>query len=184
MMSIVGDPRTDERFDNVLLYMDTYYTIIDLPIGPVLLVGRNGALRRLELGFESREAALEEAPFGALESSEAFGPLPDMLHRYMAGEVIDFSSVEVEFGPVGSFVERVLRETMNIPFGKLVSYSALATIAGSPGAARAVGNAMSRNPIPIVVPCHRVVHSDGTIGGYTGGLDMKRHLLALEGIEV
>ncbi len=164
--------------------MNTYYTIIELPIGPVLLVGKDGVLTGLDLGFESLEAALERVPTGAQECPDRFGDLPEKLRRYMDGECVEFSDVSVDFGVLGPFAESVLRETMNIPFGKLVSYRSLAALAGSPAAARAVGNAMSRNPVPIVVPCHRVVHSDGTIGGYTGGLAIKRRLLELEGIDL
>ena len=162
--------------------MKTYFTAIELPIGWVLLVGQDGVLTQLELAKSTREAALTSVPEGAVESPDAFGDLPERLRLYMDGGEVDFSDVAVDFGGLGPFSERVLRETMKVPFGKLISYRDLAAIAGSPGAARAVGNAMSRNPVPIVVPCHRVVHSDGTLGGYTGGLDVKIRLLTLEGV--
>ncbi len=75
----------------------------------------------------------------------------------------------------------MLRATADVPFGQITTYGSMARAAGSPRAARAAGNALGSNPIPIVVPCHRVLHADGTLGGYSGGLDRKRILLALEG---
>ena len=75
----------------------------------------------------------------------------------------------------------MLRATAGVPFGEITTYGRMARAAGSPRAARAAGNALGSNPIPIVVPCHRVLHADGTLGGYSGGLDRKRILLALEG---
>jgi methylated-DNA-[protein]-cysteine S-methyltransferase len=81
----------------------------------------------------------------------------------------------------GVFGRRVLEATARVPFGSLASYRDVATAAGSPGAVRAAGNALGANPLPIVVPCHRIVRTGGALGGYTGGLERKRTLLALEG---
>jgi methylated-DNA-[protein]-cysteine S-methyltransferase len=82
------------------------------------------------------------------------------------------------------FARRVLRATSRIPFGEVATYKDMAVEAGSPRGSRAAGNALGSNPIPIIVPCHRVVHSDGGIGGYTSGLDIKRALLSLEGVQL
>ena len=90
------------------------------------------------------------------------------------GEVLDF------FGGQEDLKNRVLRATSRIPFGETASYKQVASAAGSPNGYRAAGNALGANPLPIVVPCHRVLHSGGGIGGYTGGLDRKRILLAIE----
>jgi methylated-DNA-[protein]-cysteine S-methyltransferase len=76
----------------------------------------------------------------------------------------------------------VLGATARVPYGEVTTYSAMAAAAGSPRAYRAAGNALGSNPIPIVVPCHRVLHADGGLGGYAGGLDRKRRLLELEGV--
>ena len=80
------------------------------------------------------------------------------------------------------FQRAVLEATAGVPFGRVDTYAGIARKIGKPGATRAVGNALGRNPIPVIVPCHRVIRSDATIGGYTGGLDIKQHLLSFEGI--
>ncbi|HEX6208697.1 MAG TPA: methylated-DNA--[protein]-cysteine S-methyltransferase [Actinomycetota bacterium] len=82
----------------------------------------------------------------------------------------------------GEFTRKVLRATSRIPFGRTLTYTEVATKAGSPRGSRAAGNALGSNPIPIVVPCHRVIHASGGLGGYTGGLDRKEFLLRLEGV--
>ena len=87
----------------------------------------------------------------------------------------------IDWSLVRGFAGGVLRQTARIPFGDVRSYGQLAAQVGSPRAARAAGNALGSNPIPIVVPCHRVLHANGSLGGYSGGLDRKRYLLALEG---
>ncbi|HLQ67526.1 MAG TPA: methylated-DNA--[protein]-cysteine S-methyltransferase, partial [Candidatus Limnocylindrales bacterium] len=79
------------------------------------------------------------------------------------------------------FERRVWEATRHVPWGQVESYSAIAARAGAPRAIRAVGNALGKNPVPIVVPCHRVIHFAGSIGGFTSGLDWKRYLLSLEG---
>lgn len=162
--------------------MKLYYTTVETPFGWLLAVGRDGKLIEIDLPKPTREAAESEAPDEALESSDGFGDLTKRLRLYFNGGPVDFSDVPVELIGLGEFESQALREAMKIRFGSLISYGELAELAGSPRAARAVGNAMRRNPLPIVVPCHRVVHSDGSLGGYMGGLDLKRKLLALEGI--
>ena len=89
--------------------------------------------------------------------------------------------VPVDFRLTRGFTQKILRITSRIPFGSLLTYGQVATKAGSPRAYRAAGNALGSNPIPIVVPCHRVVHADGGLGGYTGGIERKQFLLRLEG---
>ncbi|MBI2842067.1 MAG: methylated-DNA--[protein]-cysteine S-methyltransferase [Armatimonadetes bacterium] len=162
--------------------MSLYYSIIETAFGWVLIAGRNGALVEVELPERTREEAAARVPAGATECSDRFGDLPERLRLYFDGRPMDFSDVLVKFEEIGEFEERVLREAMKAPYGRLTSYGALAAAAGSPRGARAVGNAMRRNPAPVIVPCHRVVHSDGSIGGYGGGIDLKRRLLRLEGI--
>jgi O-6-methylguanine DNA methyltransferase len=80
------------------------------------------------------------------------------------------------------FQRAVLEATTTVPFGHVDTYAGIARKIGKPGATRAVGNALGRNPIPVIVPCHRVIRSDATIGGYTGGLGIKHRLLAIEGV--
>ena len=102
------------------------------------------------------------------------------IRAYFSGHLRDFS-VPVDLRSVTPFASQVLCETQAIPFGELVSYGELAARVGSPRASRAVGGALGRNPIPVIIPCHRVVRRGGYIGGYTGGLRKKRALLRLEG---
>ena len=105
--------------------------------------------------------------------------LIDDLIRYLSGEVVDFSGYEVCLSGLTDFERSVLCETRKIRYGSVVTYSELAARIGKPNAARAVGNALSKNPLPIVIPCHRVV-SKGGIGGYAFGVEAKRCLLKLE----
>jgi methylated-DNA-[protein]-cysteine S-methyltransferase len=102
------------------------------------------------------------------------------LDAYFQGRLSAFT-VPIDLRGVSDFTRRVLRATRRIPFGTLLSYRDVATSIGSPRASRAVGNALGRNPVPIIVPCHRVITHDGKLGGFTGGLDTKRALLRIEG---
>jgi methylated-DNA-[protein]-cysteine S-methyltransferase len=113
----------------------------------------------------------------------ARAPLDDAmreLEEYFAGRRRDFE-LPLDWTLTGPFARRVLRFTARIPYGDVSSYGEAATAAGSPRGSRAAGNALGSNPIPIVVPCHRVLRRGGALGGYGGGLDRKRWLLGLEG---
>jgi methylated-DNA-[protein]-cysteine S-methyltransferase len=114
-----------------------------------------------------------------IDAAEA-GDWPQFLHRYAAGEPVSFSDgLDLEQGT--PFQRRVWRTLLEIPQGETRSYRWVAERMGQPGAARAVGQAVRANPLPIVVPCHRVVASDGGLGGYGGGPALKERLLRLEG---
>ncbi|HHX77268.1 MAG TPA: methylated-DNA--[protein]-cysteine S-methyltransferase [Firmicutes bacterium] len=102
------------------------------------------------------------------------------LQGYFLGEKNDFRSFPVDVGAYPAFSRRVLLKAREIPYGETLSYQALAAAASKPGAARAVGNIMSKNPLPLVIPCHRVINKDGGLGGFKGGLDWKKYLLQLE----
>jgi methylated-DNA-[protein]-cysteine S-methyltransferase len=104
------------------------------------------------------------------------------LDEYFAGHRREFE-LPIDWQLTHGFGRRVLQATARIPFGLVSTYKGVASEAGSPRGFRAAGNALGSNPIPIVVPCHRVLHADGGLGGYTGGLDRKRLLLAVEGRE-
>ncbi|OFX17750.1 MAG: hypothetical protein A2Z18_01800 [Armatimonadetes bacterium RBG_16_58_9] len=119
-----------------------------------------------------------------VEDVSAFGNLPDRLRRYFEGERADFSNVSLDLEGYSPFSRAVLLAAQQIPYGEVATYGELAHVVGSPGAARAVGTAMSKNRTPIVVPCHRVIAAGGALGGFSGGLDWKRELLALEGASV
>jgi methylated-DNA-[protein]-cysteine S-methyltransferase len=104
------------------------------------------------------------------------------LEQYFAGSRHKFE-LPIDWRLTQGFGRRVLRATALIPYGAVSSYKQVATAAGSPRGSRAAGNALGHNPIPIIVPCHRVLHSGGGLGGYTGGLERKRLLLAVERAE-
>ncbi len=168
-------------FSAVESEMKYYFATVETPIGWLTVIGSNDKLVEINWPKPTKEAALAEISRDMTESKEKLGELVNRLRLYFNGERVDFSDVGVSFDHMGAFEQRVLRETMKIPYGRLTTYGALAVAAGSPRAARAVGNTMRKNPLPIVVPCHRVVHSDGGLGGYAGGLHIKRMLLDLEG---
>ena len=115
-----------------------------------------------------------------LEAPARLDPVRRELDEYFAGRRREFD-LPLDWRLTGGFTRKVLRETARIPFGETRSYMQMAASAGSPRAHRAAGSALGANPIPIVVPCHRVLRSGGGLGGYGGGLEVKRELLRLEG---
>ena len=104
------------------------------------------------------------------------------IERYFRGEPVTFADVDVDLTGSTEFEREVYKATRAIPFGKVATYGQIAKAIGRPNAQRAVGQALGKNPTSIVIPCHRVVASDGGLGGFTGGLHWKRKLLRLEGI--
>jgi methylated-DNA-[protein]-cysteine S-methyltransferase len=164
--------------------LDVAYGLADSPFGPLLVAVTSRGLIRLEypdreVDDELERLALEVSP-RILESPRTTEPIRRELDEYFAGSRRRFS-VPVDLTLVKGFNRRVLEHTARIPFGTVATYRDVATRAGSPRGMRAAGNALSSNPVPIVVPCHRVVHSGGGLGGYTGGLERKITLLRLEG---
>ena len=142
---------------------------------------RTGAgLSRCTLPRE-RELAVAAVSSDADEdvADELLAEVAAGLKRYFAGETIEFG-VELDLGGLGDFTQRVLLACREVPWGETRSYGELAAAAGSPKAARAVGQALHRNPVAPVVPCHRVVGADGRLVGFGAGLDMKQRLLDLE----
>ncbi|MEZ4288622.1 MAG: methylated-DNA--[protein]-cysteine S-methyltransferase [Polyangiales bacterium] len=124
-----------------------------------------------------------DAPDGLNTAYPLASNIAEPLQRYFSGEPIDLNAVPV--APQGTvFQKRVWNALRSIPFGQVRTYGQIATQIGSPRAMRAVGMANKRNPIAILVPCHRVIESTQGLGGYNGGLDRKRHLLRLEGARV
>lgn len=132
------------------------------------------------------------------EPADAMGRFPDArrgghrtiadlsrdIEAFLGGGDVAFPLSMVHLAGLGEFQQRVLKAEHAIPRGGVSTYGAIATHIGSPGAARAVGRALATNPFPIVVPCHRAIRGDGTLGGYQGGLAMKRALLEFEGVSV
>jgi methylated-DNA-[protein]-cysteine S-methyltransferase len=165
--------------------LDVAYGILDSPLGPLTVMVTPRGLVRLSYGDEAIEAQLDELAERVspriLEAPERTDAVRRQLDEYFEGERHEFD-VPLDWRLVRGFAGEVLRATARIPFGHVSSYREIATDAGSPNAYRAAGNALGSNPIPIVVPCHRVLHSGGGLGGYTGGLERKEYLLRLEGV--
>jgi methylated-DNA-[protein]-cysteine S-methyltransferase len=152
-----------------------YWHEIDSPIGRLLLAGDGDGLIRLS--FQSGPRPLRPADGWIAEPAPLEAPVAQ-LTEYFAGRRRTF---DLRLAPRGTeFQRRVWRALSDIPYGKTISYGELARRIGSPGASRAVGLANGANPLPIVVPCHRVIGADGTLTGFGGGLPIKRKLLALE----
>ena len=151
--------------------------VVESPVGLLRLVASDDALQRIDfLGPGQAESRL---PRGL---PDMIGAAADQLSRYFDGTLRTF---ELPLAPFGSPFQRdVWSALLEIPFGKTTTYGAIARAIGREKAIRAVGAANGANPIPIVIPCHRVVGSDGSLIGYGGGLDIKRALLALEGVVV
>ncbi len=156
------------------------HTVIDSVVGSLTLVADTGALVGLYMDSQRHRPGDDE--LGDLEplgrEVEPFKTAADQLNAYFAGVLTRF---ELPLAPVGSeFQQRVWAALQEIPFGQTESYGELAERIGSPGGARAVGLANGKNPIGIIIPCHRVVGADGSLTGYGGGLDRKKLLLDLE----
>jgi methylated-DNA-[protein]-cysteine S-methyltransferase len=163
---------------------DVSYAPVDSPFGTLLLAATKRGLVRVAFPEENVDTTLQRL---ALRISprivQAPGPLEQMrreLDEYFDGRRRQFE-LPLDWTLVGPFARRVLGVTSEIPYGGVLSYAEVAAEAGSPRGSRAAGNALGSNPIPIVVPCHRVLRSGGALGGYGGGLDRKRFLLELEG---
>jgi len=151
------------------------FTHIDSPIGPLLLVGDDAGLR--QIAFPKNGKAAEAEP-DLREDRPAFRELRSQLDAYFEGELETF---DLLLAPEGTaFQQKVWRELLNVPYGGTISYGELALRIGNPKASRAVGLANGSNPIPIIIPCHRVIGADGKLTGYGGGLAIKEKLLALE----
>lgn len=176
--AVAGFMRRAERDGPV----DVGYEVVDSPLGPlVVAVTARGLVR---LAYPHEDDVLDEL---AADLSPRILRLPERteeirreLEEYFEGRRRRFE-VPIDWALTRGFTRKVLRATSRIPFGRLSTYREVASRAGSERAYRAAGNALGSNPIPIVVPCHRVVHAGGGLGGYTGGLERKEFLLTLEG---
>jgi methylated-DNA-[protein]-cysteine S-methyltransferase len=150
------------------------YRTIDSPIGPLSLAGRGSVLTNLRMVDQTYEPSRADwSP-----DPGAFADAADQLEAYFAGELTDF---DLELDLRGTeFQQRVWKALLTIPYGETRSYGEIAVQIGAAGSARAVGLANGRNPIAIIVPCHRVIGSGGSLTGYGGGLERKQTLLGLE----
>lgn len=152
-----------------------YYTYMDSPVGNLLLAGDGEALH--VVGFPTGKAIRKHQP-DWLRRNEMFGREKAQLNAYFSGELKRF---DLKLAPQGTpFQKQVWQQLLAIPYGETRSYGQVAEAIGQPNASRAVGAANGLNPIPIIIPCHRVIGSTGKLVGFGGGLKTKEHLLALE----
>jgi methylated-DNA-[protein]-cysteine S-methyltransferase len=169
--------------------LDVAYATEETPVGRLLLaVTPEGLVRLAYLDASDDEDTVLEGLAERVSPRILIAPrrLDEPrreLDEYFAGRRREFE-FPIDWRLMRGFGRRVLEITAAIPFGSVSTYGKVAAEAGSPRGARAAGNALGANPLPIVVPCHRVLHADGGLGGYTGGLDRKRTLLGIEGREV
>lgn len=162
------------------------FSVLQSRLGSIVLFARNDHLAQLDLfpsgsPADARAWAGKAFP-GAEEDPRHFEPVARLLDNYLKGQEVEFT-FPVDLSGLKPFTMRVLEETRRIPYGRVASYRSIALRLGRPEAARAVGQALKRNPIPLVIPCHRVIRNDGLLGGFTIGLDIKKRLLSMEGIE-
>ncbi|HET9094396.1 MAG TPA: methylated-DNA--[protein]-cysteine S-methyltransferase [Solirubrobacteraceae bacterium] len=168
--------------------IDVSYVIEDSPVGPLLLAATAEGLVCVDylIGEGAVDRSLEQlatrlSPRVVRAPRRLDAPRRE-LDEFFGGRRRDFElPLDLSLIRPG-FTRRVLEQTARIPFGSTMSYKAVASLAGNERAFRAAGSALGSNPLPIVVPCHRVLHSGGGLGGYTGGLHIKRRLLAIEGV--
>lgn len=165
--------------------LDVAYARLDSPVGTLVLASTPEGLARLAYVDEGQDEAVMEDIAARLSPRMLAAPrrLDEArreLDQYFAGRRRAFD-LTLDLRLLSDFTRRILDATARIPYGEVATYKDVATAAGSPRGSRAAGNALGSNPLPIVLPCHRVLHSGGGLGGYTGGLARKRVLLAIEG---
>ena len=169
--------------------MEHLYATRPSPFGPFSLVWQEAEtgprIRRIFLS-NAQALAEERVRTGWANARPGVNPyvadLVERIQRFLAGEALDFELTWAALETCSAFQQRVLRAEHRIPRGWVSTYSQIATHLGVPGGARAVGNALAQNPFPILIPCHRAIRADGSLGGYQGGTAMKRALLEREGL--
>jgi methylated-DNA-[protein]-cysteine S-methyltransferase len=163
--------------------LDVAYDLVDTPIGTLLVAATERGLCRIAYDAEpQQEVELLASRFGirVLRAARPIDPARRELDEYFDGRRTHFD-LRIDLELVADFNRRVLHELARVPYGEVVTYGELAARAARPRAARAVGTVMNRNPLPIVLPCHRVIGANGKLTGYGGGLHRKEALLRLEG---
>ncbi|HVL23229.1 MAG TPA: methylated-DNA--[protein]-cysteine S-methyltransferase [Thermomicrobiales bacterium] len=163
------------------------YGFMETPVGPVLIVVTDRGVAEISyLAHRSAQDAMreiEQRGILAHERQAAVGEVIDQLSQYFDGRLRVFH-VPVDLYGISDFTKQVLAATNEVPYGVYRTYGQIATAIGRAGASRAVGNALGRNPVPVIVPCHRIIRSDGSMGWYTGGAGIKRTLLDIEGVSL
>jgi methylated-DNA-[protein]-cysteine S-methyltransferase len=175
-------PELDARFRAAALregLVDVRYDVVDSPVGELFLASTPHGLCRISYTVDGQDEVVART-FGARVLRTPLDEVRRELGEYFEGRRRAFDlPLDLRVAP---FHQDVLRELARVPYGHTDTYGHLAALVGRPKAARAVGTVMNRNPIPIVLPCHRIIGANGSLTGYAGGLDTKRRLLELEGI--
>jgi methylated-DNA-[protein]-cysteine S-methyltransferase len=165
--------------------LDVAYRVVDTPLGKLLLAATERGLVRVAYEREGHDAVLalltERLSPRILEAPARLGEAARQVEEYFAGRRTSFD-VPLDLSLSAGFRRTVLQHLSDIGYGRTESYAEVARAVGNPRAVRAVGSACATNPLPVVVPCHRVLRSDGSLGGYIGGLDAKASLLRLEAV--
>jgi methylated-DNA-[protein]-cysteine S-methyltransferase len=166
--------------------LDVAYATVDSPLGAILVAGTpRGLVRLAYTDFRAEDEVLQDLASRVsprvMQAPERLDEARRELDEYFAGRR-DAFDLPIDWSLTRGFSGDVLRQTARIPFGATSTYAEVASRAGSPRAVRAAGNALGANPIPVVVPCHRVLRTGGALGGYTGGVERKEFLLRLEGV--
>jgi methylated-DNA-[protein]-cysteine S-methyltransferase len=166
--------------------LDVAYTSVDSPLGPLVVAATpKGLVRVSYTEFRGEDEVLEDLARRVsprvLEAPARLDGVRRELDEYFEGRREEFETA-IDWSYLAGFTREVLRATARIGFGEVSTYAGVAEAAGSPRAVRAAGNALGANPMPVVVPCHRVLRTGGSLGGYTGGLERKEFLLRLEGM--
>ncbi|WP_437194142.1 methylated-DNA--[protein]-cysteine S-methyltransferase [Planctomicrobium sp. SH527] len=159
--------------------------VFSTQLGWMAIRGTPTGLSALTFGHDNAEsalAALNETGEGLNKRGDWVKGTRDLLKAFSRGEEVDLSEIPLDLTHRSPFEQRVRQQLLSVSYGQTISYKELAEASGSPKAARAVGTIMAKNPIPLVIPCHRVLGSGGRLGGYSApsGLDMKRALLKME----
>jgi methylated-DNA-[protein]-cysteine S-methyltransferase len=166
--------------------LDVAYASVDSPLGTLVVASTpRGLVRLAYTGTRGEDEVIEDLADKlsprVLEAPQRLDEVRRELEEYFEGRRDGFD-LPIDWSLTRGFTGKVLRQTARIGFGKTSTYAEVASRAGSPRAVRAAGNALGANPIPVVVPCHRVLRSGGALGGYTGGVERKEFLLRLEGV--
>lgn len=163
--------------------MKLYYVVFETKLGRILVTrtdkGLNNLLFHQPTWGKFFEELEERKDFELVKSESKFSSLKKQLKDYFSGKKVKFNQ-KLDLSSGSTFEQKVWKKMLQIPYGKTVSYKKLAQMVGGSKKARAVGNACAGNPLPIIVPCHRIIKSDGGLGGYGGGIERKRRLLDLE----
>ena len=162
-----------------------FVSIFETALGVGAVMASQRGIQRVFLPFDGNVDVFVRDGLDKKTSSELTQRTSHMLMQYFKGEPQAFDSLPVDINLAGDFRIHVLELIRSIPFGEVRSYGEVACLAGSPRAARAVGGAMASNPMPVIIPCHRVIAGSGRLTGFTapGGLGMKKYLLQMEGVE-